>query len=332
MASVSGRLRTAPPDEAARGMHPRNEDVSAADTTPSVDHDGSCTSSIIGVEPCPLFVFPDRRDHRSGRPRPGTAGLGRRHRPRCSWVGRTDRRDDRRGSDRRGSAGWSWHGCPIPARGVGGGTAWSACWPPCARSWSVPVPTLRSPSGSTTCRSASGSCEGRPQTNGGCAMRDAPVPRRGGGVVRSQMCPTQTPITAGHRRWPTSGAPLSLAARPGLGQLAAVCEAFFSYVERRVFPGGCFFVATALEMGARPGSVRDRVVCLVVQPRGVLDHRSRIPRGRPGGLRGEAGGVVSERCVCRQVVACAASAASRIRHGQCAPGVPVPGVVHARQR
>jgi len=33
-------------------------------------------------------------------------------------------------------------------------------------------------------------------------------------------------------------------------------------------------------------------VCLVVQPRGVLDHRSRIPRGRPGGLRGEARGVV----------------------------------------
>jgi len=50
-----------------------------------------------------------------------------------------------------------------------------------------------------------------------------------------------------------------------------VCEAFFSYVERRVFPGGCLFVATALEMGAHPGPVRDRVVCLVVQPRGVLD-------------------------------------------------------------
>jgi Transposase, Mutator family len=32
------------------------------------------------------------------------------------------------------------------------------------------------------------------------------------------------------------------------------------------------------------------------------------------------------------VVTCAASAASRIRHGQCAPGVPVPGVVHARHR
>ena len=44
----------------------------------------------------------------------------------------------------------------------------------------------------------------------------------------------------------------ALAAEPGLAQLAAVCEAFFSYVERRVFPGGCFFAATSLEMGTRP--------------------------------------------------------------------------------
>src|SRR5215475_7442437 len=51
----------------------------------------------------------------------------------------------------------------------------------------------------------------------------------------------------------------ALAARPGLTQLAAVCEAFFSYVERRVFPGGCFFAATALEMGTHPGPVKDRV-------------------------------------------------------------------------
>jgi AcrR family transcriptional regulator len=47
----------------------------------------------------------------------------------------------------------------------------------------------------------------------------------------------------------------ALAARPGLAQLAAACEAFFDYVQRRVFPGGCFFVATALEMGTRPGPV-----------------------------------------------------------------------------
>jgi AcrR family transcriptional regulator len=41
--------------------------------------------------------------------------------------------------------------------------------------------------------------------------------------------------------------------RPGRERLAALCEWFLGYVERRVFPGGCFFVATAAELGARPG-------------------------------------------------------------------------------
>jgi AcrR family transcriptional regulator len=54
----------------------------------------------------------------------------------------------------------------------------------------------------------------------------------------------------------------ALAARPGLAQLATACEAFFSYVERRVFPGGCFFAATALEMGTRPGPVKDRIAAI----------------------------------------------------------------------
>ena len=54
----------------------------------------------------------------------------------------------------------------------------------------------------------------------------------------------------------------ALAAPPGLGQLAAACEAYFSYVERRVFPGGCFFAATALQMGTRPGPVKDRVAAI----------------------------------------------------------------------
>jgi AcrR family transcriptional regulator len=54
----------------------------------------------------------------------------------------------------------------------------------------------------------------------------------------------------------------ALAADPGLAQLAAACEAFFSYVERRVFPGGCFFAATALEMGTRPGPVKERLAAI----------------------------------------------------------------------
>ena len=54
----------------------------------------------------------------------------------------------------------------------------------------------------------------------------------------------------------------ALAGRPGRGQLAAACEAFLSYVQRRVFPGGCFFAATSLEMSARPGPVRQRLAAV----------------------------------------------------------------------
>src|SRR4249920_3995577 len=51
----------------------------------------------------------------------------------------------------------------------------------------------------------------------------------------------------------------ALAAPPGRAQLVAVCEAFFDYLQRRTFPGGCFFAAAALEMGTRPGPVKERV-------------------------------------------------------------------------
>src|ERR1700734_2832301 len=51
----------------------------------------------------------------------------------------------------------------------------------------------------------------------------------------------------------------ALAAPPGLAQLVAVCEAFFEHLRRRTFPGGCFFAGAALEMGTRPGPVKERV-------------------------------------------------------------------------
>jgi AcrR family transcriptional regulator len=52
----------------------------------------------------------------------------------------------------------------------------------------------------------------------------------------------------------------ALAAPPGVAQLVAVCDAFFDHLERRRFPGGCFFAGAALEMGARPGPVNERIV------------------------------------------------------------------------
>jgi AcrR family transcriptional regulator len=49
------------------------------------------------------------------------------------------------------------------------------------------------------------------------------------------------------------------AAPAGLAQLVALCDAFFDYLERRTFPGGCFFAGAVLEMGTRPGPVNERV-------------------------------------------------------------------------
>jgi AcrR family transcriptional regulator len=51
----------------------------------------------------------------------------------------------------------------------------------------------------------------------------------------------------------------ALAAPPGLSQLVAVCESFFDHLQRRTFPGGCFFAGAALEMGTRPGPVKEAI-------------------------------------------------------------------------
>lgn len=43
----------------------------------------------------------------------------------------------------------------------------------------------------------------------------------------------------------------------GLPRLRALVDSWLGYVERRVFPGGCFMVATLSEFDSRPGPVRD---------------------------------------------------------------------------
>lgn len=51
----------------------------------------------------------------------------------------------------------------------------------------------------------------------------------------------------------------ALAAPEGAARVYAFCDAFLSYVERRVFPGGCFFINAAAELEAKEGPVRDHV-------------------------------------------------------------------------
>jgi AcrR family transcriptional regulator len=51
----------------------------------------------------------------------------------------------------------------------------------------------------------------------------------------------------------------ALDATPGLAQLVALCDAFFDHLLRRTLPGGCFFAGAALEMGTRPGPVKEQI-------------------------------------------------------------------------
>jgi AcrR family transcriptional regulator len=44
-----------------------------------------------------------------------------------------------------------------------------------------------------------------------------------------------------------------------LERLRALCDRFLSYVERQVFPGGCFFASTAAEFDTRAGPVKDKI-------------------------------------------------------------------------
>lgn len=46
---------------------------------------------------------------------------------------------------------------------------------------------------------------------------------------------------------------------PGVRRLRALADEFLGHIERRVFPGGCFFAAVAAELDTRPGPTRDRV-------------------------------------------------------------------------
>jgi AcrR family transcriptional regulator len=51
----------------------------------------------------------------------------------------------------------------------------------------------------------------------------------------------------------------ALTAPPGLDQLVTVCDSFFDHLVRRTFPGGCFFAGAVLEMGTRPGPVKEQI-------------------------------------------------------------------------
>ena len=47
-----------------------------------------------------------------------------------------------------------------------------------------------------------------------------------------------------------------------LQRVRTFCDRFLSYVERRVFPGGCFFVSVQVEFNTHPGPVRDKIAAI----------------------------------------------------------------------
>jgi len=64
--------------------------------------------------------------------------------------------------------------------------------------------------------------------------------------------------------------PTETVERP-LARLEALCEAFFSHLERRVFPGGCFFVSAAAEFDTHPGPVKHEVASFLRGWLGTLE-------------------------------------------------------------
>lgn len=62
---------------------------------------------------------------------------------------------------------------------------------------------------------------------------------------------------------------------PGLERLRAIAERWISYLERDVFPGGCFLTAAAAEFDGRPGRVRDAVAATLRLWNAVLEAEAR---------------------------------------------------------
>lgn len=63
----------------------------------------------------------------------------------------------------------------------------------------------------------------------------------------------------------------ALTAPPGVLRLVAFCESFLSYVDRAIFPGGCFFAAAMVEYNSKEGAIRDQIVAVQLEWMGSLE-------------------------------------------------------------
>ena len=71
-----------------------------------------------------------------------------------------------------------------------------------------------------------------------------------------------------------------------LERVRALCDAFISHIERRVFPGGCFFIAVGSEFDTHPGAVHDAIAAAQRQWDGRMEELLQRAQGA-GSLRAE---------------------------------------------
>jgi AcrR family transcriptional regulator len=58
-------------------------------------------------------------------------------------------------------------------------------------------------------------------------------------------------------------------------RLESLCEHFLAYLEKPVFPGGCFFASAEAELDTHPGPVREKLVEVMGSWLGLLERRVR---------------------------------------------------------
>jgi AcrR family transcriptional regulator len=70
----------------------------------------------------------------------------------------------------------------------------------------------------------------------------------------------------------------AFATPPGVERLWRLCERWIEYARGRVFPGGCFFYATAAEYDTRPGRIRDAVAAALAEWAALLERAAEDAR------------------------------------------------------
>lgn len=92
-------------------------------------------------------------------------------------------------------------------------------------------------------------------------------------------------IEEARRRYVNAVIAPALAAGSGITRLYALCEAFLSYLEEPVFPGGCFFASAMAEFDAKPPSpARDLITECQQQWMATLERAAQDARDK-GELR-----------------------------------------------